>query len=1043
MDLNQDDILKIAQIVPGIISIYKVVGVSLEPLYFSEDAATLSGLSINEYKEYIGQDASSIIIPEDKEFVVKSLYTVINDGKTKDCVYRIYNKQSKYIWIHATAHKIGTFEGAPLLLATFVNTTVETEVQTTLLNHTTNSVYVIDAETYEMLYANEVALNRWGKTNYTGQQCYKFISNLTEQCPWCILRQLTGNFFHIDETYVPAKNKWFKTDCELISWYARKAYAIYSTDITQIKKDQLILEKSNQSLQATINNIPVGICVYKKKNNKITCIATNPYLACTKGIVNCTPGKEIDNSFFSKIYPGESEICKRNFMRIFESGHNIFDYRTLNGHSSDKDGMITPSYIWLHIEGYAQEQKDGSQLAYVCYTNITQEKESEQEANRLRRIEEEHYAHTIDGLIAALPKAIGSAHLDLTQNFYSNFHTTSKSKDIPIENGSVDYLINYLANRIYDEETKINFLRKFNRTTLISSYKYGQNFVSFDYQHKDQFNGVEWETMSISLARNPKNEDLEAVLYAVNSEDKVTLQQINKHLLSEDYDNVAIINTINGSINFISMNDSPTTPHNYSKYNDDIKDAFPRVIPKEELDAAIQMLSLDNIIHELESRDCFVYSFSVIAPDNKRYRKQTRYSYLDKTKQKILLTRTDITDATKLETEQKDKLEKALEAAEKANEMKSSFLSTVSHDMRTPLNGIIGYTTLALQQNDPTTTHDYLEKIKTASDSLLLLINDTLDLARIENGNEILKPEVVQVMDYISSIITTVKPSMDAKHINFKTQVSNAGSMLLKFDKMRMEKILLNLLSNAAKFTPDYGTITFIIKCLKLTEKTVTVRVTVGDTGCGMSKSFIPKAFEPFTQERTATTANIGGSGLGLSIVKRLVEMMGGQIEVESEQGKGTIFTLYLTLEIISDKQNNISPSTKIQDTASLFGKHILLCEDNAVNREIAIALLESKGLVVDIAVNGKEGVEKFNSSAPGTYDLILMDIRMPIMNGYDATEEIRRLNRSDATIIPIIAMTADAYDDDVKHALTVGMNAHIAKPIDAQKLFDVIKSNL
>ena len=1006
MNLNQDDIIKIAQIVPGIISIYRVVGVSLEPLYFSENVAALSGLSTKEYKKYIGSDASVIIIPEDKELVAKNLVSVVSNGIKTECVYRIYNKQSNYIWVHATAQKIGTFDGCPVILATFINTTLETNVQANLLNHTSNAVYVIDADNFEILYANEVALKRWGKSEYNGKQCFKFIGNLRTQCPWCALLNLKDSSIHIEETYVPTKDKWFQTDCEQISWYERKAYAIYSTDITQAKREQLILAQSNETLKATINNIPVGICVYKQIGKVITCIAANPYLARTKGIVHSIPGKELDDTFFSYIYPGEEDTFKKNFYLIFENGYNVFDYRTLDGHVALNNKA---NYIWLHIEGYSTTQSDDSKIAYVCYTNITREKEDEQEANRLRRVEEEHYTHTVDGIISALPKTIGSAHLDLTQNYYSNFRTLINDVSIPKENGSVDYLFSFLSSIMYDDKARNTFNTKFNRISLINSFKYGQNNISFDYQHRHNNNTIEWETMFLTLVRNPKNEDIEAVLYAVNSEDRITIEQINKHILAQDYDNVAIISTINGSINFVSMNEPETTPNNCTKYDDDIKDAFPRVIVPEEVDAAIKKLCLENIVAELKTKDFFLYSFTVVDPNNNRYRKQARYSYLDETKQKILLVRTDVTDATRNELEQKRKLEKALEAAEKANEMKSVFLSTVSHDMRTPLNGIIGYTTLALQQKDTEVTHSYLEKIKTASDSLLLLINDTLDLARIENGNDTLKQEPLNSYEFINSVITTVKPSLTMKNINFITKLDGISNLWLKFDKMRMEKILLNLLSNAAKYTPENGSVTLKCNCSKAEENKATISITVSDTGCGMSKEFLPKAFEPFTQERTAATANTGGSGLGLSIVKKLIEMMNGTIEVQSVLGKGTTFNVHLTFEIVSP-QIKVTPELVQSDNDYvLSGKHILLCEDNAVNREIAIALLETKKLIVDVATNGKEGVELFRKSKPGTYDAILMDIRMPIMNGYDATQEIRALNRSDSQIIPIIAMTADA----------------------------------
>src|SRR5574344_1185428 len=1039
MRLTKEDIEKIQHLVPGIISIYKIIGTTLEPLYISKETAELSGMTLSEYKKYIGTDAARIVLPEDMEIVSNSIISIVGEDKDADVVYRIYNKNSKYIWIHANARFIGTLNDSPVIIATFFNTSLETNAHANLLNNTKNSVYVIDENSWEMLYANDFALKHWNKSDFIGQHCFKFINDQNEQCPWCALRMMKGDSIHIDETYLPNRDKWFTIDCRKITWYGRHAIALYSTDITEAKKAQLSLVESNENLKATINNIPVGICVFKKHGDEITCIAANPYLARTKGVINCIPGKNIDESFFTKIYRNETEYFKEKFYSIFENGYNVFDFRTISGHTTEKDGTVAPAYVWLHLEGYATTQPDGSQLAYMCFTNITQEKEAEQEANRLRKIEEEQYTHTIDGIIAALPKTVGTAHLDLTQNIYSSCHTLIRNNESsPLEFGSVDYLLNFIGEIIQNEPSKKEFFEKFNRKNLLSIFQKGQNYLSLDYQYLTEQKELRWATVNISMARNPKNGDLEAVIYAVDSEDRIILDLVNKHILLQDYDNIALIDKERDTIRFLSLNEKETTPHLTENYDEDIKKAFPLVTPKEELDI-LNHINLQSVVNELKTKEFFIASFTVVTSDKKRLRKQLRYSYLDQAKRLILLTRTDITQSTLIEAEQKSKLEKALAAAEKANEMKSVFLSTVSHDMRTPLNGIIGYTTLALQQNNTEVTHSYLEKVKTASDSLLLLINDTLDLARIENGNDTLKQEPLNSYEFINSVITTVKPSLTMKNINFITKLDGISNLWLKFDKMRMEKILLNLLSNAAKYTPENGSVTLKCNCSKAEENKATISITVSDTGCGMSKEFLPKAFEPFTQERTAATANTGGSGLGLSIVKKLIEMMNGTIEVQSVLGKGTTFNVHLTFEIVSP-QIKVTPELVQSDNDYvLSGKHILLCEDNAVNREIAIALLETKKLIVDVATNGKEGVELFRKSKPGTYDAILMDIRMPIMNGYDATQEIRALNRSDSQIIPIIAMTADAYDEDVKHALSIGMNAHIAKPIDIQKLFELL----
>lgn len=369
--------------------------------------------------------------------------------------------------------------------------------------------------------------------------------------------------------------------------------------------------------------------------------------------------------------------------------------------------------------------------------------------------------------------------------------------------------------------------------------------------------------------------------------------------------------------------------------------------------------------------------------------------------------------------------------------MKTSFLSNVSHDMRTPLNAVLGYSNLALQSNDKKTMAEYIRKIERSGGTLLELVNDTLDLSKIETGEIILKPEPTTCQNVIQKILTSVKPLMDEKRIEFVFDNSRAKMANINVDTLRVSEIFTNLLSNAVKFTPAGGRIDFIVICEKIENGRLYDKIIVRDSGYGMSRDFLPNVFEPFAQERTEKTADIGGSGLGLSIVKRLVDIMGGTIDVKSELGKGTEFTVTIDFEIVDEEPSDARDmETSKEDIA---GKHVLLCEDNSVNIEIAKALLEMASVDVTCAVNGKIGLELFESSAKGDFDAIFMDIRMPVMDGYTAAIGIRGSDHPDAKSIPIIAMSADAYDDDVKKCLEVGMNDHIAKPIDQEKLYSVL----
>ncbi|MEA4974077.1 MAG: transporter substrate-binding domain-containing protein [Candidatus Metalachnospira sp.] len=384
-----------------------------------------------------------------------------------------------------------------------------------------------------------------------------------------------------------------------------------------------------------------------------------------------------------------------------------------------------------------------------------------------------------------------------------------------------------------------------------------------------------------------------------------------------------------------------------------------------------------------------------------------------------------------------------------AGSEKSDFLARISHDIRTPMNAIIGMTTLALdEKNSLDETNEYLLKIKLSGEFLLGLVNDILDMSKMERGYLEFHPETYGYDEFVKSINAMIKPLCDQKNIKLIFNETDT-SMPLTVDKLRFNQIFFNLLSNAVKFTPESG----IVECTEYSkinpDNTMTCDYFIRDTGIGMSKDFIEnKLFKPFSQESSQITTEFKGTGLGLVIVKSIVDKMGGTIDVKSELNKGTEFHVQLTLPISTEEKVNIPIESEVDIDDVLKGRHILLVEDHPLNIEISKKLLLKKEMTVTVAINGKEAVDIFCSSENGYFDAILMDIRMPIMNGLESSKTIRSLDRNDALKIPIIAMTANVFDDDIKQSSTAGMNAHLAKPINPAKLYstlaeEIIKSKL
>lgn len=395
--------------------------------------------------------------------------------------------------------------------------------------------------------------------------------------------------------------------------------------------------------------------------------------------------------------------------------------------------------------------------------------------------------------------------------------------------------------------------------------------------------------------------------------------------------------------------------------------------------------------------------------------------------------------AAKAENEQ-EKIK--LEAIAKNAEEKNRFFSNISHDMRTPLNAIIGFSRLAGREQVSATTRDYLMKIQSSGELLLELINDTLNISKLSSGKLQLKPEPVSCEEIFNAVVTSIREAAYAKDIEFTADKSGVKFPYILADRLNLQKIMLNLLTNAVKYTPEGGHVSFILSSELKGEHEAEGVIIVKDDGIGISKEFLPHIYEPFAQEQQ-TGYESTGTGLGLAIVKQLIDLMGGTIMVASVKGQGTIFTVRIPC-----READVPAITAVQKIEPsswkiLSGKKILLCEDNALNREIAGAILKKQGVLVTYAENGQKGVEIFTNSAEYEFAAILMDLRMPVLDGFGATVAIRALKRADAAVVPIIAMTADVFAETVEKCLAEGMNAHLAKPVDPQKLYTVLVNNI
>ena len=455
------------------------------------------------------------------------------------------------------------------------------------------------------------------------------------------------------------------------------------------------------------------------------------------------------------------------------------------------------------------------------------------------------------------------------------------------------------------------------------------------------------------------------------------------------------------------------------------------MVSEESRENFMDMLSYSSLCSNTED---FSMTYEFMSPDGIMYH-ETRVAYVkkkDRTRAVVIGTR-NIDDLIKKERMQEAKLKEAYVLAQQASKAKTEFLNNMSHDIRTPMNVILGYNQLMKEKLTDPLLMDYQHKIEQSGKLLLSIINDVLDMARIESG----KAEVVERPERIGNIISELESvfssSAKEKSIELNSSVDIMHNYVL-CDGIKLREILMNLVGNAIKYTPNHGSVSIRVKELDCDrEGYAKIQTDIIDTGVGMSEEYLPTLFDSFSREYNTTIGKVAGTGLGMSIVKKLVDMMGGQILVKSSLGKGSCFSVILEHPIVEDF--NESKSSKIDEDMILDGKRVLLAEDNDLNAEIAMAILEMNGIQMDRVEDGAQCVSLLERMPEDAYDLILMDVQMPNMNGYEATKAIRNSNHSCAKTIPIIAMTANAFSEDIQKSLAAGMNAHVSKPVEMKVL--------
>ena len=633
--------------------------------------------------------------------------------------------------------------------------------------------------------------------------------------------------------------------------------------------------------------------------------------------------------------------------------------------------------------------------------------------------------------------SVASAMINLTKNCITLQESEKEEILSAFTKQTPQQVFEAMYQHIPEPQIRSQYAAIFNTGQMLLDFEKGitKKSIRHPYDSMDY-----WLEASYDAVLNPKTGEIEVYYFEKDVTQDERQKSITKSLMTHEYESVMLIHPKTGQPTVLI--DGGTTmifeeQERAEDYHKGLENYFLKYSADRDPKRAAEEAGLDAVKRALEKQDIYTISYSIYGRKHRIVRKRSSYSYLNQYKTMILCTVQDITVDFENEVAQREKLKNALDEAQRAMKAKTDFLSNMSHDMRTPMSAILGLSNLAMDVDQVDELKDYMGKIHASGNQLLSLINDTLDVSRIENGKLVMNREYIMSDRLFTEGASSAQVIAEEKGVHFEMIKQDVENVLFYVDAIKVTKILTNLLSNAVKFTPEGGTVTFLIRCLKMDEHRAEYLVQVKDTGIGMSKEFLHHIYEPFSQESMDYSTNASGTGLGMTIVHDLAEFLGCRLEIHSELSKGTEVSLFIPFEIADKRpKEEAAPMTDFQSASG----RLLVAEDHALNAQIIKKILENYGYQVHVVGNGQECVNAFTQAKPEEYAAILMDIRMPVMDGIQATKVIRGSNRKDAGTIPIIAMTANAFEQDVRDCMAAGMNAHLSKPIVPELLYQTLR---
>ncbi|MDD3170154.1 MAG: ATP-binding protein, partial [Eubacteriales bacterium] len=790
------------------------------------------------------------------------------------------------------------------------------------------------------------------------------------------------------------------------------------TDVDKMKTIEEAEKEQQLRYQVAIKSSGINVWEYDIQSDVLMVVSNSSRIKQNCFTIENYIASTVENGF---VREDSLDVFYRIFERLKKGEKEVSEdiwYKT-----TDEAGWWCEHVIYTTIF----DEKGTPVKAFGAGRDVTREKEA------IKKFDEEMSYR------AAMQEAnIDSLKINLTQNTIIEGDSPFRVLSELIKSNNADLYFSKTADYILGEKNKEEYRALFSRRSLLGCFNRGDYSVSMEFTRLFDTRKIYWVKYNVHLMRNPETKDVIAFVVANDTTDENVMKSIMETITRTDYDFFVVVDGTTDSAVDYTVNSGKKLFTEDQPFQERNEMLIRQSVCEEDVERVVEECRISRVLENIANGKVHKFDFNMWDESGRIRRKQVQLTLINQDRKAYLMTRIDVTGVFEEQMRHQEELEQALISAKQANLAKSDFLARMSHDIRTPMNAIIGMTELARDEKNSPKTDEYLKSIDSSSHFLLGLINDILDLSKIESGKIRLLEEPFTMDEFRRNIKTVILPLMEVKHIEFSMNFNCSASCILT-DKLRFTQIYFNLLSNAVKFTPEGGHIEFWCEHIPDRDGKYGMQCTVRDNGIGMSAEFQNHLFEPFSQENRDTDSTEPGTGLGLAIVKKLVEAMGGSIRVSSAIGKGSEFVVEFYVSTVeSDTEKEKLSAFREVD---ISGARILLVDDNHLNVVVAKSLLERKGCIVEVATNGKRAVEQFSKKQEFFYDAILMDVRMPVMGGIEATEQIRSSGRADAKWIPIIAMTADAFVEDQDKTKKAGMSAHLSKPIDPKLLYHTLYS--